>query len=97
MSWLSVFLRGGGKTAILNDLFAALVDGNITQAELQKILVKVGLGVVDVGLPGQVRGAYDLTDPETLRKLAAKNVDLALAEVNKVHILLGRVLEGLPK
>jgi hypothetical protein len=94
MSWLSLFLRGGGKAAILNDLFAALMDGKINQKELQAILIKVRLGVVAVGVPGQIQRAYELSEPESLRKLATKNVDLALAEMNKVHSLLGFILEG---
>ena len=93
MSWLSVFLRGGGKKAVLADLFDALMDGKITQSELQTILVKVGLGVVNAGAHKEIQQAYELTDPEKLRKLADKGLDLALAQVQKAHIIIGLALE----
>jgi len=93
MSWISLWLRGGGKTAILNDLFAALQDGKITQAELQAILVKVGLGVVNKGLPGRLRKVYDLTDPNYLRNLGAKTIEDIISKVDVAHVLLGGMLE----
>ena len=94
MSWISVWLKGRGKRVILNDLFNALRDGKITQAELQEMLVKVGLGVVNAGLPGQVKRAYQMTDPEYLRALSAKTVEDVIREIAKVHFLLGLIVEG---
>jgi len=92
MSWLSVFLRGGGKKTLLVDLLSALLDGKITESELKTILAKVGLGVVNAGLAGDLKRLYDLTEPTKLRTLAEKNVDLALAEVSKAHSILGLLL-----
>jgi len=82
-----------GKGAILNALFAAMPDGKITKAELQGILIKVGLGVVNKGLPGQLRRVYDLTDPDLVRQSAERNIELALAEVGKAHYLIGELLK----
>jgi hypothetical protein len=92
MSWLSIFLRKN-KASVLTDLLAALLDGKISQKELQAILVKVGLGVVDAGMPGQLQKAYDWTDPVKLANLGGKTLNEMLAEVNKAHVLLGTLLK----
>jgi len=91
MSWLSVFLRGGGKSAILADLLAALLDGKITSRELQGIVTKVGLGVVEAGLPGRLQQIYEMTDPDKL--LTSKTVQEVVAKIREAHIALGLILQ----
>ena len=95
MSWLSKWFHSNSssKDDLLAQLFLALLDGKITKAELQDILIKVGLGVVSKGLAVQLQRAYDLTDPVKLANLGGKTLDEVLAEVNKAHVLIGTLLK----
>ena len=93
MSWFSKWWRGSGQKAVLTQLATALIDGQVTKQELNGVLFKVGLGVVNEGLPGQLQKAFDLTDPVKLAQIGGKTLNEVLAEVNKAHVLLGQLLE----
>jgi hypothetical protein len=92
MSWLSLFWRSN-KQSVLTDLANSLMDGKISKSELSAILFRVGLGVVDKGLPDQLKRAYALTDPDYLRNLGAKTVEEIIAKAEIAHSLLGTMIE----
>jgi hypothetical protein len=85
-----LFLRKN-KDTILSDLLTSISDGKISKKELNGILFKVGLGVVNEGLPGRLFQAYQMTDPTLLTGLGGKTLTEVLEEINKVHILLGEI------
>ena len=95
MSWFSVWFKAGGKSQILGGLLSSLIDGQITLKEVSGVVLTAGVGVLDVGLHKQIQQAYDYTAPDALQKLLeTAGAKEALAQIAKVHAILGAALEG---